>query len=70
VASPITKAPPDGKPGFELITWTVKAPVVLLPAASDAVQLTDVDPIGNVDPDGGAQVTDTGPSTRSDAVAL
>ena len=38
-------------------TVTVNEAVPVLPAASVAVQVTVVVPMGNVDPDGGAQVT-------------
>src|SRR5207244_12561725 len=40
-----------------LFTWTVKLPLVGFPAASVAVQLTVVSPIGKSDPDAGAHVT-------------
>ena len=40
----------------------------LLPAASAAVQLTVVAPVGNIPPDAGVHATASGPSTRSVAV--
>ena len=40
-----------------LFTWTVKLPLVEFPAASVAVQLIVVSPIGKNDPDAGAHVT-------------
>jgi hypothetical protein len=46
---------------------TVKVPIALLPDLSVAEQDTFVVPIGNVEPDTGAHVTGTEPSTRSDA---
>ena len=49
-------------------TVTVKLADALLPAASAAVQLTVVAPVGNVPPDAGAHATASGPSTRSVAV--
>ena len=49
-------------------TVTVKLADALLPAASAAVQLTVVAPVGNVAPEVGAHETATGPSTRSVAV--
>ena len=39
------------------LTVTVKVPVEVLPPKSVDVQVTVVVPIGNVDPDGGVQVT-------------
>jgi len=50
-------------------TVTVKLPVDVLPALSVAEQLTTVTLRGNVEPDAGEQVTGSGPSTLSVAVA-
>jgi hypothetical protein len=47
----------------------VKLPVAVLPAASAAVHVTVVEPIGRVAPDAGAQVTATTLSTTSVAEA-
>ena len=49
-------------------TVTVKLAVAELPAASAAVHVTVVVPIGKVVPDAGAQVTGTAPSTLPVAV--
>ena len=49
-------------------TVTVKLADALLPAASTAVQLTVVAPVGNVAPDAGVHATASSPSTRSVAV--
>jgi hypothetical protein len=51
-------------------TVTVKVPEVAFPAASVAVQLTVVVPIGKVEPDAGVQIAATGPSIASRADAL
>jgi hypothetical protein len=51
-------------------TVIVKLPEAVFPAASVAVQLTVVVPIGNVDPEAGVQITATGPSIASRADAL
>src|SRR2546426_11735998 len=40
-----------------LFTWTLKLPLVEFPAASVAVQLTVVSPIGKNEPDAGAHET-------------
>lgn len=62
----------DGKPlmtgGVVSRTMTVNLPLLLLPCPSVAEQLTVVDPSGNTEPDDGAQITATVPSTRSFAV--
>jgi hypothetical protein len=42
----------------------------MFPAASFAWQDTVVAPTGNVDPEAGVQVVDTGPSTASVALAM
>jgi nitrogen fixation protein len=47
------------------VIWKLALP--LFPAASEAVHVTVVVPIGNVAPEGGAHVTATAPSTLSDA---
>jgi hypothetical protein len=47
---------------------TVKLAEALFPAASAALQLTVVVPVGNVPPDAGVHATAIGPSTRSVAV--
>ena len=51
-------------------TSTLKLPLTLLPAASAAVQVTVVVPIGNVLPDGREQFTVTAPFTMSVADPL
>ena len=51
-------------------TVTVNEPDAGLPWRSIAVQVTVVAPIGNVDPDAGAHVTGSAPSTLSVAVPL
>jgi hypothetical protein len=51
-------------------TVIVKLPEAAFPAASVAVQLTVVVPIGKVDPEAGVQTTATGPSIASRADAL
>nr|WP_238145304.1 hypothetical protein [Antricoccus suffuscus] len=53
----------------ESVTVTEKAPVAAFPALSVAVHDTVVVPIGKADPDGGAQLGTTTPSTASFAVA-
>jgi hypothetical protein len=63
----------DGKVragAVESATVTVKLPDPTLPWASVAVQVTVVVPIGNADPDAGAQLMARAPSTTSDADAL
>jgi hypothetical protein len=50
-------------------TVTLNDPDAVLPALSCAEQVTVVAPSGNVDPEGGVQVTGTEPSTRSEAEA-
>ena len=52
------------------MTVTVNPPLALLPWASVAVQLTDVEPTGKAEPDAGAQIGVIDPSTRSEAVAV
>ena len=56
--------------GVVSTTVTLKASLVLLPAASVAVQVTDVVPSGNVLPDAGEQSGVMAPSTMSMAVAV
>src|SRR5438552_2029671 len=51
-------------------TFTVKVRVAMLPCASTAVQVTVVVPRGNVEPDGWSQITVSGPSTASKALAV
>ena len=51
-------------------TVTLKLPLAVLAAASEAEHETVVDPSGNVAPDVGAQLTGTTPSTRSVAEAV
>ena len=51
-------------------TVTVKLAEPVLPAASLAVQLTVVVPIGNVEAEAGLHVTGREPSTKSVAVAV
>jgi len=53
--------------GVLFSTVTVKEPVAVLPALSDAEQDTVVVPNGNVEPEAGLQVTSTDPSIRSEA---
>ena len=55
-----------GAPVSLTITWKAEDPV--FPCESVALQVTVVFPIGKVEPDGGAQVTETEPSTLSVAV--
>src|SRR6266581_3486310 len=50
------------------VTW--KLPFTLFPRLSPAEQLTVVSPSGKVEPEAGEHSTETGPSTRSRAVAL
>ena len=57
------------KVGALLVTSTTKVAVPVLWFASVAVQVTVVEPIGNVLPEAGTQVAVTLPSTRSAAVA-
>ena len=45
-------------------------PVAVLPRSSEAVHVTVVVPIGNVEPEAGVHVTEREPSTRSVAVAV
>lgn len=56
--------------GVVSTTLIVKLPVALLPATSDAAQLTTVEPTGNVDPLAGEQCTVIAPSTTSEADAV
>src|SRR5690242_12600264 len=56
--------------GSRSSTWIRKLPLASFSWASLAEQTTVVVPRGNVEPDGGAQVTGTDPSTRSLAVAV
>jgi hypothetical protein len=51
-------------------TVTVKDPLAVLPAASDAEQATVVVPSGNVAPEAGVHVGVRAPLTSSDAVAV
>jgi hypothetical protein len=53
-----------------LVTVTVNDVELLFPFASVAVQVTVVVPIGNVEPDGGTQLTGSVPSTTSVAVGF
>src|SRR5262245_18683669 len=53
-----------------LITVTVNEAVAVLPAASAAVHVTAVSPIGKNEPGAGTQSTDTEPSRSSVAVAV
>src|SRR5687767_105352 len=55
--------------GFGL-TVTSNDALVVLPVASEVTQVTVVLPKGKTVADGGVQVTPTGPSTRSVAVAV
>src|SRR5688572_26686745 len=52
------------------VTRTANVPCRLLPLLSTAVQVTIVVPSGNVDPDGGVQVTFGAASAMSVAVTL
>src|SRR5262245_41110044 len=52
------------------VTVTLNVACELLPRVSEAVQVTVVWPIGNVDPDAGLHVTGRLPSTMSVAVGL
>jgi hypothetical protein len=57
--------------GFSVsLTVTVKLHVAVLPDVSVAVQVTVVVPFWNVDPDGGLQLTETGPGQLSVAVGV
>src|SRR5436190_21416522 len=56
--------------GVVSLTVTVNEPVAVLPCASVALQFTVVVPRSNVEPDAGEQVTGTGPSMTSTAVAV
>src|SRR5262249_54917575 len=56
--------------GVVSTTVTVKVAVAILPALSLLVQVTVVAPSGNVEPDAGAHITATAPSTVSTAPAL
>lgn len=51
------------------VTVTVKLPLAVLLRESVAEQFTEVTPTGNVLPEAGEQVTETRPSTRSEAEA-
>src|SRR5581483_9876440 len=51
-------------------TVTLKLPLAELPCESVALHATAVTPTGKLDPEAGVQVTATGPSTRSEAVAV
>jgi hypothetical protein len=53
-----------------ILTVTVNVPDAVFPAASLAEQVTMVVPIGKVDPEAGAQVTERFPLTASTAVAM
>src|SRR5262249_14957280 len=53
-----------------LVIVTVNVAVRVLPRVSEAVQVTVVVPVGNVEPDAGVHVTVRGPSTRSLAVGF
>jgi len=55
--------------GVVSCTVTMKLPLDVLPALSVAEQVTTVTPRGNVEPDAGEQVTGSGPSTLSVALA-
>ena len=55
--------------GVVSCTSTVVVAVPAFPALSAAVQVTVVDPSGKVEPEVGAHVAATAPSTRSDALA-
>ena len=54
--------------GVVSTTVTRNAPVAALPAASETEQLTVVMPKGKIDPEAGAQVGTSPPSTRSEAL--
>jgi hypothetical protein len=56
--------------GVVSLTVTVNVDVLVKPRVSDAVQVTVVVAIANVDPLAGAQVTGRAPSTVSFAVAV
>ncbi len=51
-------------------TGTTKVRVAALPAASDEVQVTVVEPIGNSEPEAGVHVTATTPFTASTEVTV
>lgn len=51
------------------VTVTVKLPLAVLLRELVAEQFTEVTPTGNVVPEAGEQVAETGPSTRSEAEA-
>src|SRR5437762_726651 len=51
-------------------TLTMNVPAPVFPRASVAVQRTVVEPAGNIEPAAGEQLTATGPSTRSFALAV
>src|SRR5262245_65637252 len=53
-----------------MVTVTEKEPAALFPCASLALHSTGVVPTANVEPEGGAQLTDTGPSTASTAAGV
>jgi hypothetical protein len=55
--------------GVVSCTSTVVVAVPVLPALSVALHVTVVEPSGNVEPEAGAHVGVTLPSTRSDALA-
>ena len=55
--------------GVSVLTVTVPPPLPTLPLLSVASQVTGVSPSGKTDPDPGVQVSATGPSTASVAVA-
>src|SRR6266508_111718 len=63
----VTPPPSTGgrKPPIEKPTVTLKLPVLVLPAASVAVQVTVVVPGANVLPEAGVQLGTPGPSTTS-----
>src|SRR4051794_26197848 len=63
-----TLPPTEPVAGTISVTVTAKLPVLVLPAASVAVQVTVLVPTGKRAPDGGSQVTGTPPSTASVAV--
>src|SRR5205814_4848313 len=70
VASVVMSSGTSRSGGVVSPTVTLNEPVAVLPVESLAVHVTGVVPRSNVEPDGGVQVTGTGPSMTSTAVAV